>query len=91
MSATVQTVAATTLQTALAVAQVLAATNPKLAAAIAIEPFIVQLVESVEQMQQAGTLTPAALADLFARIGAGIQSTHDTWATMNAADTARAP
>lgn len=82
---TTQTIASTALQTALAVAQALAITNPKLAAAMALAPFLEQLAEAVEQMQQAGTLTPEALAQLFANIGTGIQATHDEWIALNAA------
>lgn len=84
-NATVQAIATTALQTALAVAQVHAATNPKLAAAVALAPLIEKLVESVEAIQKAGTLTPAALADLFASIGHGVAATHDEWKAMNTA------
>lgn len=90
MASTTQTIAASALQTALAVAQVLAATNPKLAAAMALAPFIEQLVESVEAMQQAGTLTPDSLATLFASIGQGVKATDDEWTAMNAAAAAGA-
>lgn len=84
-----QTIASTALQTALAVAQALATTNPKVAAAMALAPLVTQLLASVEAMQQAGTLTPEALADLFSDIGQSVKSTHDQWAAMNAADAAR--
>lgn len=84
---TAQTILTTALQTAAAIA----ATDPKAAAAVALAPLIVQLLASATQMQQAGTLSPAALADLFASIGQGIHATHEEWAAMNAADAARAP
>jgi hypothetical protein len=84
---TAQTILTTALQTAAAIA----VTDPKAAAAVALAPFIVQLLTAAAQMQQAGTMTPAALADLFTSIGAGIQSTHDEWAAMNTADAAHAP
>lgn len=87
---TAQAIATTALQTALVIAQAHAATNPKLAAALALAPLVEKLIESVEAMQKAGTLTPAALADLFASIGQGVAATHDEWNAMNAADAARA-
>lgn len=89
MTTTSQTIASTALQTAMAVAQALAVTNPKVAAAVALAPLVAQLLESVEQMQQAGTLTPESLADLFASIGKGVKSTHDEWAALDAANISR--
>lgn len=80
-----QIIANTALQTALAVAQALATTNPKVAAAMALAPLVSELLTSVEKMQQAGTLTPEALADLFTSIGQGVKATHDEWTAMNAA------
>jgi hypothetical protein len=91
MTTTTQAVAATALQTAVAFAQALAVTNPKLAAALALEPLLAQLVESVVEMQQAGTLTPEALAAKFVSIGTGLQPTHDKWVALNAAAAAPAP
>lgn len=88
---TTQAIASTALHTALVVAQVLAAKNPKLAAAMALAPLVEKLIESVEAMQKAGTLSPAALADLFASIGQGVAATHEEWNTMNAADAPRTP
>jgi hypothetical protein len=84
---TAQTILTTALQTAAAIA----ATDPKAAAAVALAPLIVQLLTSAAQMQQAGTLSPAALAELFTSIGQGIQSTHSQWSALNAADAAAAP
>lgn len=77
---TAQTILNTALQTAAAIAP----TDPKAAAAVALAPFIVQLVTAATQMQAARTMTPQALADLFTSIGKGIQATHDEWAAMNA-------
>lgn len=79
---TAQTILTTALQTAAAIA----ATDPKAAAAVALAPLIVQLLTAAAQMQQAGALTPAALAELFISIGRGIQATHDEWAKLNADD-----
>jgi hypothetical protein len=84
---TAQTILTTALQTAAAIA----ATDPKAAAAVALAPLIVQLLAAAAQMQQAGSLTPAALGELFTSIGQGIQATHDEWTKLNAADAARAP
>lgn len=86
-----QIIASAALQTALAVAQALAVTNPKVAAAMALAPIVTKLLADVEAMQQAGTLTPEALADLFTSIGRDVKATHEEWARMNAADAARAP
>jgi hypothetical protein len=82
---TAQTILTTALQTAAAIA----ATDPKMAAAVALAPFIVQLLTAAAQMQQAGTLSQQALADLFVSIGTGVRSTDDAWAVMNAADAAK--
>jgi hypothetical protein len=84
------TAAQTVLTTALQTAAAIAATDPKAAAAVALAPFIVQLLTAAAQMQQAGTLTPAALAELFASIGQGIEATHKEWVALNAAGAAAA-
>lgn len=86
-----ETIASTALQTVLAVAQALAITNPKVAAAVALAPLVTELLNAVEQMKEAGTLTPEALIELFQSIGADIQTAHNEWVVMNVADAARAP
>lgn len=91
MTTQTETIAATALQTALAVAPALAAADPKIAAVVALAPVAIQLLQSATSLQQAGVLPAAQLAGLFASIGQGIQSTHDQWAAMNAADVAGAP
>lgn len=83
-----QTLATTILQTAASLAPALAATDPKVAAVVALAPVALQLLQSATQLQQAGVLPAEELASLFASIGRGIQSTHDQWAAMNAADAA---
>ena len=83
-----QTIASTALQSALAVAPALAAADPKIAAVVALAPVAIQLLQSATTLQQAGVLPAVQLASLFASIGQGIQSTHDQWAAMNAADAA---
>ncbi len=86
MSETTNTIASTAIQTAAALAPALAASNPQVAAIVALAPLAVQLLDTATKAQQAGLLPPDELAALFASIGRGIQSTHDQWAQMNAAD-----
>lgn len=74
--------AQTVLTTALTTATALAATDPKAAAAVALAPVIVQLLQSVEQMQTAGTLTPERLDALYKTVSASVQNAHDEWAAM---------
>jgi hypothetical protein len=83
MSTTTDT-AQTVLKTALETASAIASTDPKIAAAVALAPFIVQLLTAAAQMQQARTMTAEALAQLFTSIGHGIQATHDEWTALNA-------
>lgn len=85
-----QTAAETALQTAVSLSPLLAAGSPQVAAVVALAPVAIQLLQSAMQLQQAGVLPPEQLAALFASIGQGIQSTHNQWATMNAADAAKA-
>ena len=70
------------LTTALQTAAALAAVDPKAAAAVALAPVIVQLLQTVEEMQTAGTLTPEKLEGLYNNVAAGIKATHDEWAAM---------
>lgn len=85
-----QTIAQSALQTAIALGSTLAATDPKVAAVVALAPIALQLLQSATQLQQAGVLPAEQLASLFGSIGQGIQSTHDQWAAMNAAEAAPA-
>lgn len=80
------TIGATALQTAAALAPQLAASDPKVAAVVALAPLALQLLQTATAAQQAGLLSDAQLAGLFASIGSGIQSTHAQWAALNAAD-----
>lgn len=89
MTTQAQTVAQTALQTAVAMSPLLAAGSPQVAAVVALAPVAIQLLQSATQLQQAGVLPPEQLAALFASIGQGIQSTHNQWAAMNAADAAK--
>lgn len=90
MTTQTEAVAAGVLQSLEAAAPVIAAGSPQVAAVVALAPVAIQLLQSATQLQQAGVLPPEQLAALFASIGQGIQSTHDKWAAMNAADAAKA-
>lgn len=91
MTTTAETIGATALQTAAALAPQLAAADPKVAAVVALAPLALQLLQTATAAQQAGLLSDAQLAGLFASIGSGIQSTHAQWAALNAADARTAP
>lgn len=85
-----EAIAAGVVQSLGAAAPVLAAGSPQVAAVVALAPLAIQLLQSATQLQQAGVLPPEQLAALFASIGQGIQSTHNQWAALNAADAAKA-
>jgi hypothetical protein len=87
---TASTIAQTALQTAAALAPQLAVADPKVATVVALAPIALQLLQSATVLQQAGVIPPEQLATLFSSIGTGIQSTHDQWAAMNAAESAPA-
>jgi hypothetical protein len=72
----------TILTTAAQTAAVLAATDPKAAAAVAMAPVIVQLMQTIEQMQAAGSLTPEKLQALYDTVSTNVQRAHDEWAAM---------
>jgi hypothetical protein len=78
------------------VAQSIAAAAPVLAAGtgaatiVALAPIALQFLDAATKLQQSGVLPPDQLAALFAKVGEGIQSTHERWAAMNAADAAKA-
>lgn len=89
MNTTVQTVAQTALQTAAALAPSLSAADPKIAAVVVLAPLALRLLQTATEAQQAGLMSSQQLADLWASTNHGIQSTHDQWAAMNAADAAK--
>lgn len=66
------------------------ATSPQGAVIAALAPVALKLLDSAIQLQKAGAMTPQQLADLFAVVGKGISDTHAQWATMDAADAAKA-
>ena len=73
------------IDTALQTAAAMAVVNPKAAAVVALAPVIAQMLDSVEKMQAAGTLTSDQLQSLFASVAVSIKSTHDEWVAMNSA------
>lgn len=86
MTTEAENIAGAALQTAVALAPTLAAADPRVAAvALGIE-----LMQKAMQANEAGLLPTEQLANLFASIGSGVQSTHNAWAAMNAADAAKA-
>jgi hypothetical protein len=80
--------AQTVLQTASDLAPTLAAADTKAAAIIAVATLGLELLQKAAEAQQAGVIPPEQLAGLFLSVGQGVQSTHDQWARMNAADAA---
>lgn len=83
-----QAIGATALQTAISLAPALAVLDPKAAAIAEIAEEAITFLQSAAKLQQAGVIQPDLLANLFASIGSGIQSTHSQWDAMNAADAA---
>jgi len=65
------------------------ASNPNAAAIASLAPVALQFLQSATALQQAGALSPEQLAYMFSSMGQGIQSTHDKWAAMDAADAAK--
>ncbi len=55
------------------------------AAAVDIAPMAISLLNNAFQLTQAGAMTNAQLAALFATVSANLQTTHATWDAMNAA------
>lgn len=64
---------------------VAAASDPKVAAALQLAPLALNLLSTAQQLTQAGAMSPAALADLFEHVGAGIKAQHAQWAQMDQA------
>jgi hypothetical protein len=89
MTDTTNTVATTVEQTAAAmlpeIAAAAGASNPTVAAVVALAPVALQLLQAATQLSSAGAMTPDQLASLFSTIGANIQATHNQWAALNGA------
>lgn len=81
-----QAITTTALQTAASLAPTLAAADPKVAAITAAATLGINLLQAATAAQQAGMIPADQLAALFLSVGQGIQSTHQQWAEMNAAD-----
>ncbi len=67
-----------------------AGANPEVALAVKLVPVAIQLLQSAQQITEAGAMTPDQLAALFAQIGQGVMSAHNAWAAMNQAQEAKA-
>lgn len=67
------------------VAAAVGASNPTVAAVVALAPIAVQLLDKATQLSNAGAMPADQLASLFASIGKSIRATHDQWAAMNGA------
>ena len=91
-NSTAEQIAQTAIQTAEAAAPALlaagvgvaAASNPTVAAVTQVAPIALQFIQSAIQLQNAGVMTDAQLAEIFQTVGNGIKQTHDAWAAMNA-------
>jgi hypothetical protein len=79
MDAVTSTVLSTAEAMAPAILAAAGAANPGLAGAAALAPVALQLLQAATQFQQAGAMTPAQLAAVFATVGAGIKTSHDAW------------
>ena len=86
MTTTTSTVAAQTVEglAPAIIAAAIGSSGSTAGAAVAIS-----FMQAAMQMQQAGQMTPDDLVKLFATISAGVQSAHDKWVAMNAADAAK--
>lgn len=89
MTTETEVVAGTILQTAAALAPALVAADPKAAAALELANTAMTLLQVAMKAQSAGIIPPDQLVALFASIGQGVQTKHDAWAAMNAADAAK--
>jgi hypothetical protein len=67
------------------------ASNPNAAAIAQIAPVALQFLQTASLLHNAGAMTSQQLADLFSTIGNGVQTTHNAWAAMNAADAVEKP
>lgn len=74
------------LQVAGALAPALAATGPQGAAVAALAPVALTFLQAAITLQQANAMSEVDLATLFAKVGAGIASSHAQWAAMDAAE-----
>ena len=74
-----------TIQTVAQVATIAAAADPQAAAALQMAPVALQLLQAAQTMASAGAMSQEQLAALWAQIGQGISSAHNTWLAMNAA------
>lgn len=90
MSAETETIAQTALTTAATLAPQLAAADPKIAAAVALAPLALNLLQVATAARQAGLINDNDLVSLWTSTSANYQSAHAQWTAMNAADAAAA-
>jgi hypothetical protein len=90
MSAQTQANINTAIQVAAALAPVVGASSPQGAAVVALAPIALDLLNAAVKAQSVGLMTADQLAQWFSTVGANIQSTHNEWIAMDAADAAKA-
>lgn len=71
---------------ATALAPIIGASSPQGAAIVALAPIALTFLDAAIKLQAAGVMNSQQLASLFASVGTGIQSTHNQWIAMDAAD-----
>jgi hypothetical protein len=62
------------------------AANPQTAQVAAVAGIALQFLQSANEAHKAGLLTSAELSDFYVKVGQRLQSTHDAWIAMNAAE-----
>jgi hypothetical protein len=89
MTDTSNTVASTVEQTAAAmlpeIAAAAGASNPTVAAVVALAPVALQLLQEATQLSAAGNMSPDQLAQLFSVVSATVQASHNQWIAQNGA------
>lgn len=61
------------------------ASNPTVAAVVALAPVALQLLQEATQLSAAGSMSPDQLAQLFSSVSATVQASHNQWTAMNGA------
>lgn len=70
---------------AIAVASIAAAAsgNPEAIAAVKVAPIAIAALQSLTQLANVGALSQEQLAQMFADVGASVQTSHSAWAAMD--------
>lgn len=84
MSTVTDTIVATAEQLLPTLLSAASVSSPAAAGITALAPVAMQLMQSAMQLHSAGAMSADQLATLFGTIGAGVQTTHDQWAALNA-------